>query len=44
MRDRFAVFSIVGKWRSPNLKPKPTYQSRVWGEVAIEIVLLSPLT
>lgn len=35
MRDRFAVFFIFGKWRSPNLKPKPTYQSRVWGEVAI---------
>jgi hypothetical protein len=35
MRDRFAMFSTIGKWRSPNLKPKPTYQSRVWGEVAI---------
>ena len=35
MRDRFAMYFTFGKWRSPNLKPKPVYQRRVWRDMAI---------
>ena len=35
MRDRFTMFSTIGKWRSPSIKPKLIYQSRVWGDMAI---------
>ena len=35
MRDRLAMYFTFGKWRSPSIKPKLIYQSRVWGDMAI---------
>lgn len=35
MRDRFAMFSTIGKWRSPNVKPKPPLLEVSMGDMAI---------